>query len=46
MQWILQNQKICSVKESKGKLSVIFTDISSINQAVGFLKAIAEKVNG
>ena len=45
MQWIVQNQKKCRVKEGKGKLSVIFTDITSVNQAVGFLKGIAEKVD-
>jgi len=45
MQWIVQNQKICRVKEGKGKLSVIFNEITSINQAVGFLRGVAEKVN-
>lgn len=42
MQWILQNQKICSVKESKGKLSVIFREITSIHQAVVFLKRLLD----
>jgi len=45
MQWIIQNQKICRVKEGKGKLSIIFKEITSINQAVGFLRGVAEKVN-
>jgi transcription-repair coupling factor (superfamily II helicase) len=45
MQWIMQNQKKCRVKEGRGKLSIIFTEISSVNQAVKFLKGIAQKVN-
>ena len=45
MQWIIKNQSKCQVKERKGKLSIIFKDITSVNQAVGFLKSIGERVN-
>ena len=44
LQWIMQNQTIGRVKEGRGKLSIIFPEIITINQAVGFLKGIAEKV--
>jgi hypothetical protein len=42
MQWIVRNQKRCKVKEVRGKLSITFTEINSVNEAVGYLKEIKE----
>lgn len=42
MQWILQNQKRCRVKEGRGKLSITFTNITSVSQAVKFLREIKQ----
>jgi transcription-repair coupling factor (superfamily II helicase) len=30
MNWIVQNPSICRIKESKGKLSVIFSEITPL----------------
>ena len=45
MSWILKNSSLGKVKESKGKLSILFPDITSIKQGLSFLKNISEKVN-
>lgn len=44
MNWIVQNPSICRVKEARGKLSIIFSDISSVKQALEFLRNVSEKV--
>ena len=44
MQWIHLNQSRCRVKEGKGKLSINFSEISTLRKAVNLLTAIAEKV--
>jgi len=44
MNWIVQNPSICRVKEARGKLSIIFSDITSVKQALDFLKDISEKI--
>ena len=45
MQWIVQNPSKCRVKEGKGKLSINFSDISSLHKAVNILTLISEKVS-
>ena len=45
MQWIVQNPSKCRVKEGKGKLSINFPEIKTLNMAVSMLKIIAGKVN-
>jgi len=44
MQWVIQNPSKCRVKEGKGKLSINFSEITTLNKAVRMLKQIAEKV--
>jgi transcription-repair coupling factor (superfamily II helicase) len=44
MQWILQNPSKCRVKEGKGKLSLNFTSVASLNKAVDLLKLITGKI--
>ena len=45
MQWVVQNPSKCRVKEGKGKLSINFSEIKTLNKAVGMLKQIALRVN-
>ncbi len=45
MQWVVQNPSKCRVKEGKGKLSINFSEIKTLNKAVGMMKQIAERVN-
>ena len=44
MQWIVQNPSKCRVKEGKGKLSLNFTSVLSLNKAVDLLKLITGKI--
>ncbi len=44
MQWVVQNPSKCRVKEGKGKLSINFSEIKTLNKAVKMLTQIAEKV--
>ena len=44
MQWVVLNPSKCRVKEGKGKLSINFNQINSLNEAVGMLKQITERV--
>jgi len=44
MQWVVQNPSKCRVKEGKGKLSINFSEITTLNKAVRMLKQITEKV--
>jgi transcription-repair coupling factor (superfamily II helicase) len=43
MQWIVQNPSKCRVKEGKGRLSINFSDISSLRKAVDILTVISGK---
>jgi transcription-repair coupling factor (superfamily II helicase) len=43
MQWIVQNPSKCRVKEGKGKLSINFSEISSLRKAVNILTVLSEK---
>jgi transcription-repair coupling factor (superfamily II helicase) len=45
MQWIVQNPSKCRVKEGKGKLSINFTEISTLHKAVSMLKFIFDNVS-
>ena len=45
MQWIVQNPSKCRVKEGKGKLSLNFTGVLSLNKAVDLLKLITGKIS-
>ena len=45
MQWVVQNPSKCRVKEGKGKLSINFSEIKTLNKAVGMMNQIAERVN-
>jgi transcription-repair coupling factor (superfamily II helicase) len=45
MQWIVQNPSKCRVKEGKGKLSIIFPGVVTLNKAVSLLTAISGKVS-
>jgi len=44
MQWIVQNPSKCRVKEGKGKLSVNFSEISTLHKAVVMLTLITDKI--
>ena len=44
MQWVIQNPSKCRVKEGKGKLSINFNEIKTLNKAVKMLTQIAERV--
>jgi len=43
MQWIVQNPSKCRVKEGKGKLSINFSEISSLRKAVHILTVLSGK---
>jgi transcription-repair coupling factor (superfamily II helicase) len=44
LQWIQNHSKKCRMKESKGKLSIIFSEVASIRHANTLLSEIAESV--
>ncbi|GET20987.1 transcription-repair coupling factor [Prolixibacter denitrificans] len=44
LQWLQTHPKKCRIKESKGKLSIIFSEVTSIQHAVTLLSEIAESV--
>jgi transcription-repair coupling factor (superfamily II helicase) len=45
MQWILQNPTKCQVKEGKGKLSIIFKEVGTLEKAVRLLTSISDKLS-